>query len=131
EQRGRAAPRYSIFQLGLTRPRRELYERIDARLEKMIAAGLVDEVRALIARGYSSDLPSLSAIGYREVTRHLQGEITLEEAVALIKRNTRRFVRRQANWFKKDDPEIHWFGVGPGTADKMAAIVLKFLGNWV
>jgi tRNA dimethylallyltransferase len=77
----------------------------------MFEAGFVDEVRELISRGLSPDLPALSAIGYRQIADHLRGEISMEEAVRLIRRATRQFVRRQANWFKSDDPNIHWFDV--------------------
>jgi tRNA dimethylallyltransferase len=63
----------------------------------------------LLASGYSPNLPTMSAIGYGEIIQYLQGEISLDEAVALIKRNTRIFVRRQANWFKVDDDRIAWF----------------------
>lgn len=109
EQRQRGYARYRTVIVGLMRPRPGLYARIDARVEKMLAAGLVEEVRGLLARGFSPDLPSLSAIGYREIVQYLQGAYALEEAVRLIKRNTRQYVRRQANWFKADDPKIHWF----------------------
>ena len=100
EQRQSQPSPYRLLLLGLTRPRPELYQRIDARIQMMIDAGLVEEVRALLKRGYSPDLPSLSAIGYREMIAYLQGKISLEEAVRQIQRATRIFVRRQANWFK-------------------------------
>ena len=100
---------YSVLQIGLRRDRVELYQRIDARIEKMIKEGLLEETKKLLEKGYSVDLPSLSAIGYREMISVLQGEITLDEALVLMKRYTRIFVRRQANWFKENDPKIHWF----------------------
>jgi tRNA dimethylallyltransferase len=109
EQRKKGSVPYSIIQIGLTRPRSELYQRIDARIDKMIADGMVQEVSGLLAKGYSRDLPTLSAIGYREIIAYLDGNLTLEEAVVLIKRATRQFVRRQANWFKEDDQAIAWF----------------------
>jgi tRNA dimethylallyltransferase len=84
---------------------------------------LVAEVQALLEKGYSPDLPTLSAIGYREVIDYLHGEISLEEAVLRMKRSTRQFVRRQANWFKESDPEIHWFRVGPNTVEEMEATI--------
>jgi tRNA dimethylallyltransferase len=109
EQRRRGGSPYSVLQIGLTRPRPELYARIDARIEAMVAKGLLEETRALVEKGYSSKLPSLSAIGYREMIEVLTGQITLDEAVVLMKRKTREYVRRQANWFKLEDPNIHWF----------------------
>jgi len=107
----------------LTRPRAELYARIDERIDAMLAAGFEDEVRILLARGYSSELPTLSAIGYREMAAVLRGEITLDQAVVLIKRLTRQFVRRQANWFKESDPSIHWFRAGPGAVDEIENLI--------
>ena len=105
--------------LGLTRPRIELYARIDERIDHMIEAGLIKEVQALLDLGYSKQLPSFSAIGYREIIAYLEAEITLDEAKEQMKRSTRTFVRRQANWFKKDDPNIIWFFVGQNTVDEL------------
>ncbi len=103
---------YRPLVIGLNRPREELYRRIDRRIETMFAEGFVAEVAALLARGFGPELPSMSAIGYREVCAHLRGEIPLEEAILLIKRHTRTYVRRQANWFKPADPRIHWYDLG-------------------
>lgn len=112
EQRGRGPSPYRLLTLGLTRPRAELYARIDRRIDAMLAAGLVDEVRRLLEQGCTAELPSMSAIGYREIVAYLLGQITLEEAVAEIRRDTRVYVRRQTNWFKPGDQEIHWFDLG-------------------
>jgi tRNA dimethylallyltransferase len=108
-QQQASRPPYRLLVLGLTRPRPELYARIDARIDAMLAGGLVAETQALLQRGYTADLPALSAIGYREVCAHLAGRLTLEQAAVQMKRATRVFVRRQANWFKLEDPQIHWF----------------------
>ena len=129
EQRQRGESPYRTLQIGLVRPRSELYERVDARIEAMLAAGLVDEVRELLAQGYSPDLPTLSAIGYREIIAYLKGSITLDEAVTLIKRATRVFVRRQANWFKVNDPGIHWFEVSKQSVDEIEALIRDWLSN--
>ncbi len=112
EQKRRGESPYRLLIIGLTRPRAELYARIDERIEKMFAEGFLDEVQALLDEGYSPDLPSMSAIGYRQAVAVLRGEMTLEEAKRQMKRQTRIFVRRQANWFKKDDPSIHWLDAG-------------------
>ena len=109
--------------VGLRRPRPELYERVDRRIEAMFAAGFVDEVRALLEKGHDPGLPTMSAIGYREVVNYLRGEMTMEEAVAQMKRNTRRYVRHQGAWFSQNDPNIHWFDVGPGTTEEILALV--------
>jgi tRNA dimethylallyltransferase len=127
EQRQRQPPPYRTLLLGLTRPRPELYARVDARIEAMLAAGFVDEVRGLMARGYSPELSALSAIGYREIVAYLSGEITLEQAVQRMQRATRTFVRRQANWFKADDPDIRWFRVEADTVSVLEAIIREWL----
>ena len=75
----------------------------------MIDAGWVDEVRGLLARGYDRRLPSMSAIGYRQIAAHLSGEINMAEAIRRIQSATRALVRHQANWFRQSDPTIRWF----------------------
>ena len=127
EQRTQSPPLYNTLILGLRRPRPELYERIDARIDAMFQAGLVDEVHDLLESGYSPDLPPLSAIGYREVIAYIQGSITLEGAKAQMRRLTRTYVRRQANWFKPHDPQIRWFRVSPSTVDEMEAVVTGWI----
>lgn len=109
DQKKRGIPPYRVLQIGLTRPRSDLYARIDQRIEYMVQNGFIEEVNNLLEQGYSSDLPTMSAIGYSEICMVIQGKISLEEAVINIKRSTRKYVRRQANWFKLDDPEIQWF----------------------
>ena len=99
-QRGQADLPYDLLTVGLKRPREELYARVDARIDAMFAAGLLDEVRALLAKGYSPELPSMSGIGYRECCQVLGGQMSEEQARVQMKRITRVFVRRQANWFK-------------------------------
>lgn len=124
EQRGRSESPYLLLTIGLKRPRPELYARLDARIQAMFANGLLDEVQRLLDRGYSPDLPSLSAIGYRECVMVLQGKLTREQARQAIQRATRVFVRRQANWFKQDDPTIHWFDAGQTPMNEMVAYIL-------
>ena len=127
DQRTSAPCPYRLIQIGLICPRSELYDRIDRRVQAMIEAGLVEEVRALLKMGYSPDLPTLSAIGYGEIIAHLQGRLRLEEAIAQIQRATRVFVRRQANWFKAGDPQIRWFQAGPGSVDVLEAALRAWL----
>jgi len=117
-QRGRTDSPFHLITIGLTRPRAELYQRVDARIEAMFANGFMDEVQSLLTRGYSPSLPTMSAIGYRECVEVIEGRITLEEAKQLIRRATRVFVRRQANWFKESDPDITWFRAEEGAVDK-------------
>ena len=127
ELQRRSPPPYRTLQIGLTMEREELYRRIDERVERMIERGLVEEVRGLIERGYGLDLPAMSGLGYREIGLYLRGEIGLEEAIRLIKRNTRRFVRHQYNWFRLDDPDIHWFDALSEPYDQIRQLVASFL----
>lgn len=119
DQRRQGPPVYDLLLLGLNRPRPELYERVDARIQSMFEAGFIEEVQTLLNQGYPPDLPTFSAIGYREVIAYLQGEISIEDAIMQMKKLTRVFVRRQANWFKAEDPDIHWFTVGDQTIDEL------------
>ena len=108
ELEGAFPPAYRILQIGLDRPRDELYQRIDQRVDAMIAHGLVAETQWLLAAGYQPPLPSISSLGYREIIAHLAGEITLATAVERIKHETHRFVRHQYTSFRKMS-DIHWF----------------------
>lgn len=108
-QRLKETPDQDFWIIGLERPRAEIYARVDARIEEMFASGFVEETQKLLDRGISPQHPNLSAIGYREVCEFLVGRITLEEAKAQMRKKTRVFVRRQNNWFKRGDPQIHWY----------------------
>ena len=119
EQRGQSDSPYHLVTIGLTRPREELYQRVDARIEMMFPNGFVDEVKGLLEKGYSPSLPTMSAIGYRECISVIQGELTEEQAKVQIRHATRVYVRRQANWFKKSDPNILWFKVENGVTEEI------------
>ncbi len=108
ELQAKEPPPYRILRIGVTRPRPVLYERIDLRVDRMIEAGLVDEVRRLADAGYDWNLPAMTGLGYRQIGLYLRGEATLDEAVALVKQATRRFVQQQYNWFPLEDPAIRW-----------------------
>ncbi len=127
EQRGQSGSPYYLITIGLMRPRVELYERVDQRIDTMFANGFVDEVKSLLAKGYSPSLPTMSAIGYRECTRVINGEINEEQAKAEIRRATRVFVRRQANWFKESDPNIKWFRVEGEVVEEIESYIQKSL----
>lgn len=103
-----ANQRYEALQIGISVDRSVLYERINGRVERMLSAGLLEEVRDLLAAGFERDLKSMRSIGYKEAAAHLSGEISVEEAARLIKRDTRRYAKRQMTWFKAD-PDILWF----------------------
>ncbi|MBL8099510.1 MAG: tRNA (adenosine(37)-N6)-dimethylallyltransferase MiaA [Anaerolineales bacterium] len=109
EQRSKGESPYHLISIGLTRPREELYKRVDERIESMFANGLIDEVQGLLDKGYSPTLPSMSAIGYRECVSVVQGHMSIEQAKVEMRRITRIFVRRQSNWFKESDESIKWF----------------------
>ncbi len=111
-------PRYEVRGIGLDPPRAELTARIDARVERMIAAGLVEEVRGLAAAGYSlvpGKVRAFSAIGYREIAAHLRGELTLDDAMRKIQQATRQYARRQRAWFRSE-PTVTWY-TSPGDVE--------------
>ncbi len=99
--------RFNFVQFGIEWERSKLYDRINNRVESMIADGLVDEVKKILEMGYSSNLNSLITVGYKEIIEYMSGSITLERAIELIKRNTRRYAKRQLTWFRKDE-RIEW-----------------------
>jgi tRNA dimethylallyltransferase len=129
DQRGQGASSYRLIMIGLYRPRAELYARIDARIETMFADGLLEEVRVLLARGCSPTSSPLSAIGYRECVEVLEDRMSLEEAKTQMRRLTRVFVRRQANWFKLDDPQIRWFEMRQNTREKLESYLWENLAD--
>ncbi len=104
EQQGRSGPRFDAVWVGLTRQRPQLYERIEARLDEMLAAGWLDEVRRLLDSGCTAESPAMRAIGYRELVAHLAGEITVEEAREATVRATRQYAKRQLTWFRHQSP---------------------------
>jgi tRNA dimethylallyltransferase len=109
---------YEPVMIGLNMDRELLYDRIDKRVDIMLEQGLVAEVRRLIEMGYSKDLVSMQGLGYKEIVKYLSGEWTYEHSVYILKRDTRRFAKRQLTWFKRYD-EIKWFYID-AYADKEA-----------
>ncbi|HXG42178.1 MAG TPA: tRNA (adenosine(37)-N6)-dimethylallyltransferase MiaA [Dehalococcoidia bacterium] len=130
EQRRRIGAPFPYLAIGLWLPRQELYRRIDQRVEEMVRQGLVDEVRKLLAQGFSPELPAMSSIGYREMCQHLQGKLTLPEAVERIKTGTHRLVRHQENWFRRSDPRIRWLRADdPRLLEEASRLVAQFLAT--
>jgi tRNA dimethylallyltransferase len=127
ELQRKTPPPYRICQIGLTRPREELYTRIDARVDQMIRRGLLEELKKLRDLGYGRSLPSMSGLGYRQLWAYLDGEMNLEEAVERIKFETHRFARHQANWFSQDDPAITWFTIKDGGETAVLQHVIRWL----
>lgn len=116
---------FDVLKIGLNRERKALYDLIDRRTHEMIAAGLVGEVERLLEQGYGLDLPALQSIGYRQIGLYLRGEVTLEEAIALIKRDSRHLAKRQLTWFRADK-EIHWYDM-ERESEKIVPAVKEFL----
>lgn len=129
EQRGKSDSPYHLITIGLTRPRVELYERVDQRIDAMFANGLIEEVKGLLAHGYSPTLPSMSAIGYRECIRVANDEWSVEQAKVEMRRVTRIFVRRQGNWFKESDPQIKWFNPSQNGVEEIEEFIRNSLKN--
>lgn len=119
-----APRRYRALKIGLTLPREELYRRLEARVDRMLTEGLLEEVRELLHRGYDPGLKPLRSIGYRHMIAYLQGKVPFSEAVRLMKRDTRHYAKRQLTWFRAD-PEIVWFH--PEEKEKIARKVQEFL----
>jgi tRNA dimethylallyltransferase len=101
---------YKFYQYGLKWERKILYSNIEHRIDQMINDGLVDEVKSILAGGYDKNLNSLNTVGYKEIISYLDGEISLDRAVELIERNTRRYAKRQLTWFNSDK-RIKWFEI--------------------
>lgn len=120
-QQEKGPPLFAVLQIGLAAPRPVLYNKIEKRVEAMIESGLVEEVKALLAAGYSSNLPAFSGLGYREIISFLQGRIDLAEAVSRIKSHTNAYARRQLTWFRKD-PRIRWVE----GADEAESLIKQF-----
>lgn len=127
QQQGKEPPPYPIFQIGLTMDREALYERVDARLMLMMDAELLQEVRDLLEQGYGWHLPAMSAVGYAEFRPYFAGEASLEQVIAEIRANLRRFIRHQYNWFSLDDPDICWFDVTRARDGEIEFVVHKWL----
>jgi len=110
---------------GLRMGRQELYRRIEQRVDRMIEEGLVEEVRNLMKNGCTRDMVSMQGLGYKELIAYIEGEYSLGDAIMLLKRNTRRFAKRQFTWFKRDD-RIFWIEVDKvGNAADMANIIIE------
>jgi len=128
-QRGHSFPdeSYRLLKVGLSPPREELYDIIDRRVEKMIEAGLKEEVEGLLASGFSSDLKAFKTIGYREMVFFLNGEISFDDMLMTMRRETRRYAKRQITWFKKDKT-INWLE-SCAEFDKIAKLIERFHVN--
>ncbi len=127
ELQRKAPPPYRVLQVGLWRTKRNLYARIDSRLQQMLADGLVEEVRRLLAAGYDRHSPAMSGLGYRQIADYLVGDLSLEAAVEAVRRATYDFARRQDVWFRKYNRDAHWFEMTETTT----ATIIEFVQNWL
>jgi tRNA dimethylallyltransferase len=126
ELEGEDPPPYRILQIGLDLPREQLYTRIDARVEQMVASGLIEETQRLLESGYPPNLPALTSLGYREITAYLRGEMDLPAAIERIQIETHRFVRHQYSWFRRME-KVQWYdGTQPYT-EAITSRVAAFL----
>jgi len=121
------APPFNSLIIGLTTNRRELYRRIDLRVDEMIKQGLVGEVEKLVNMGYNLNLSAMSGIGYKQIGMFLKGELTLAVAIQQIKFETHRFVRHQYAWFGLEDNRIKWFDIQTKRNSEITALVPKFI----
>ncbi|MCK9230221.1 MAG: tRNA (adenosine(37)-N6)-dimethylallyltransferase MiaA [Syntrophales bacterium] len=117
---------YDCLKIGLAPEREELYRRINERANDMMDQGLAEEAHRLLQHDYAPSLPSMQAFCYRHVIQSLRGDISSEEALGRLKRDTRNYAKRQIAWFKRDG-EIHWFG--PDGVEKIMALVSNFLSR--
>ncbi len=125
-QRRRVPPPYRVLQVGLTMDRNALYARADARVDRMMKAGLLQEVMWLLERGYDWTLPAMSGLGYIQFRPYFEGRATLAEVVTRIKLATHDFIRRQYTWFRLSDPAIHWLEAAEAPS-QVLALVEQFL----
>lgn len=116
---------FEFNQYGLNWKRKVLYENIEKRVDEMIESGLVEELKGVLEKGFDKKLNALNTVGYKEIISYLDGEISLERATELIKRNTRRFAKRQLTWFNKDE-RINWINIEkPEDLNSAADIILS------
>lgn len=133
ELQGAQTPECEFVLIGLTCRRDTLYRRIDARVDRQIADGLVEEMRRVVALGYGFDLPAMTGLGHRQIGLYLQGKLSLAEAIEMDKHDTHRFVRQQYAWFRLSDPRIHWLDRDESDWDDLVqraeAIVTEAIGQ--
>ena len=122
-------PKYNLHIFGLNMERSKLYRRIEQRVDQMLEQGLLEEVKSLLDRGYSTDLTSMKGLGYKEIAYYLSGTLSLTEAVEMLKRNTRRFAKRQMTWFKRDS-RIKWLNIDePQSIHKATQEIITILAG--
>jgi tRNA dimethylallyltransferase len=116
---------FHVLKIGLQRDRKTIYHRIEERVDTMLSSGLLEEVKLLLKKGYAPTIKPFHSLGYKQILGYLQGATSLEEAIQVIKRNTKRYAKRQLTWFRKDT-EIAWFTL-PQQSLEISEAVRKFL----
>ncbi|MFC1524368.1 tRNA (adenosine(37)-N6)-dimethylallyltransferase MiaA [Thermodesulfobacteriota bacterium] len=124
QRQRKSSPFAALLKIGLTCDREILYDRINRRVNQMAENGLLEEVQQLISRGYHPDLKAMQSIGYRHMVQYIQGELSWEESIALMARDTRRYAKRQYTWFRRDS-SIKWFD--PRQGDEIFSLINDFL----
>jgi tRNA dimethylallyltransferase len=127
----RTRPPYRILQIALTMPRDQLYDRVDARVDAMIAAGLRDEVRGLLETGYTWECPAMSGLGYSQWRDYFEDDATEADVIEAIKHATHAFIRRQYTWFRGHDRGIHWLDASDMASDTLVETALKLIQDWL
>ncbi|MBU0661223.1 tRNA (adenosine(37)-N6)-dimethylallyltransferase MiaA [Patescibacteria group bacterium] len=122
QQKKQGEPLYDFLQIGVDAERSVLHSRINTRVDKMLDAGLLEEINGLLKQKYSWDLPSMSGIGYRQFRAYLEGTRSVEESVELLKRDTRRYAKRQMTWFNRDK-RVVWCKTYEEAEQKMKAFL--------
>lgn len=107
KQDKKSQPKFDTFMLGIEKPRKEIYERINSRVDQQKNAGLVEEVKTLVEKGYDPSLPSMTSLGVKEIIPYIKGEMDLPDCLEILKRNTRRYAKRQMTWLKRYD-NVRW-----------------------
>ena len=125
QRHGFREQRFNTMEIGLTWPRPILYDRINRRVDTMMAQGFMDEVRHLLSSGFSHDLKSMQSLGYRHLAAVISGETSLSEAVAILKRDHRRYAKRQLSWFGNRE-SVHW--LSPDQTAPAVDLIRAFLG---
>lgn len=126
-QKNRTRPPFSFKVFVLTRDRKQLYDRIEGRVDGMLDAGLMNEIRGILDEGTSIDAPALRTIGYQEPIAYLNGDIDEVEMVRLLKRNTRRYAKRQLTWFRRF-PDYTWLDA-TDPVDRLVGVILEAIGQ--
>ena len=120
--------KFNLVMIGLTMDREKLYERINKRIDIMLESGLIDEVKGLIGNGYDQHLTSMKGIGYKEVIKYLKDEFTLDETIEVLKRESRRYAKRQLTWFRRES-QIHWIDVEQLDSEEVLTDIINYTNS--